>query len=121
MVGVEICGKPFQQVDDFPRLLRGVGLQRVQPFPVLGQPHRHTGDGLHPGIQRSQLPESALQGGAVIDAGAEDALAVDGNAPLRQLPQIVQLFPGKPVAHHLAAQLRVGGVHRHVDWADVHF
>ena len=61
-----------------------------------------------------------LQGGAIVDAGAQHDLAVELDAPLRQPVQVAQGVPREPVVHHLAPQLGVHGVHRHIDGADAH-
>ena len=47
-------------------------------------------------------------------------LTVDVQPRLRKAIEVPQRIPGKAVVHHLAPQLRIGGVHRHVDGADVH-
>ena len=101
----------LQDVQGLPGGLLVKGHQGVQALPVAGEAHRHTGHAEKPLPQGPELLQSVLQGGAVVDAGAQHNLAVEVDAPLRQPVQVAQGVPGEPVVHHGAAQLGVHGVH----------
>ena len=127
--GVDRAAAPLPAEFLPPALQLGHGLQGprpveggegVQALPVAGEAHGHTGHAEEPLPQGEELLQSEFQGRTVVEAGAQDDLAVEPDAALCQAVQVAQGVPGEAVAHHLAAELRVHGVHRHVNGRDAH-
>ena len=110
----------FQNIQRLRRRGPVIGLQLVQPLPVGCHAGRHDCDAAHLRAQRQQVVQRAAQLGAVVDAAAEHQLAVELDAAGRQFGQVLQRFAAALVGQHPHAQLRVGGVYRDKDGADVH-
>ena len=69
----------------------------------------------------SQIPQAAPQFLAVIEAGADNDLGIDADVVRGQLGDILEHLAAAGVFHQFDPQLRVGGVDRDIDGADVHF
>ena len=100
--------------------LPGIGGQRVQPLPVACHPHGNAGNALQVFPQRIQVVQRPLQFFPVVDPRAENQLTIQMNAALCQPLQNREALAGKAVPHHLAAQFRIGGMHRYIDRTDMH-
>ena len=111
-------GKGLHLVNEGGGLLLGIGAQGVEALPVFRHPHRHHGDAVDSRGHARQIQQGAVQGGAVVDPGTGDDLAVHGDAGLGEAAHDGDALPGPAVFQHFTAQLRVGGVDGHVDGGD---
>ena len=69
----------------------------------------------------TQIPQAAAQLLAVIEAGADNDLGIDADVVRGQLGDILEHLAAAWVFHQFDPQLRIGGVDRDIDGADVHF
>ena len=69
----------------------------------------------------TQIPQAAPQLLAVIEAGTEDDLGIDADVVRGQLGDILEHLAAAGIFHQFDPQLRIGGVDRDIDGADVHF
>ena len=111
-------GKGLHLVYEGGGLLLCIGAQGVEALPVFCDPHRHHGDAVHRRGHVRQIKQGAVQGGAVVDPGTGDDLAVHGDAGLGEAAHDGDALPGPAVFQHFTAQVRVGGVDGHVDGGD---
>ena len=112
-------GEALHLPDHLGSLGRRIGRNGAQALPEAGHPHRNDGHTVHRGIETAQLPQGAVQGGPVVDAGAGDHLAVHRDPRPGKLLHDGQTFPRPMVFQQTGPQLRVRGVDGNVDGADV--
>ncbi|MNS72615.1 hypothetical protein D3C72_1060330 [compost metagenome] len=113
----EVLLPALQQLDRLAGLLLRDGRELGQIRPELSQPHRHHRDGQERRDEGLQVPERALELGAVVHARAEDHLDVEVDAVVREPLEVAEDAPGLGMLDHLDAQLGVGGVHADVQRA----
>ncbi len=120
MAALALVAKLFHNVDDLCAGRGIVGGLRKQIFTVIRHSAGHRRDALHHRGQLQQVCQRAAQLIAVVDAAAQNQLAIDRNAAFHKARQVLEHLAAPLVGEHPHPKLRVGGVDRNVDRRDMH-
>ena len=87
---------------------------------MLGESHRNNRNALNIRTKFCKLGNAVFQLLSIVISRTQHDLGIDLDSTFGKHLHKFECFPRKRVFHHLNAKLRVHGVHRNVDWTDMH-